>query len=243
MEKITVWVSCGVASFAAAKLTLELYGHDTVDLVNTPIDEEDADNRRFLADISSYLNHPIQLALNRDGTTSAVDVWTSKSFMAGNKGAPCTQKLKREARQLWEETHPGPVVLGFTVEEHHRHKRFAQEQRPDILPILINAGYTRFHCFNELRRSGIVEPLSYRLGYPNANCIGCVKATSPSYWNLVRRNHPATFQARAEQSRNIGAKLARYKGRRIFLDELPATASGGPLKSMQNECGLWCAGS
>ena len=79
----------------------------------------------------------------------------------------------------------------------------------------------------------------YRLGYPNANCIGCVKATSPTYWNLVRRTFPDVFTDRAAQSRRLGARLARLDGQRIFLDELPPDAQGRPLKQMP-ECGLFC---
>ena len=83
-------------------------------------------------------------------------------------------------------------------------------------------------------------PAIYLMGYPNANCIGCVKATSPTYWNHVRQHHPDVFQHRAEQSRKLGAKLVRYKGQRIFLDELPPDAKGRPLKSMDFECGIFC---
>lgn len=76
------------------------------------------------------------------------------------------------------------------------------------------------------------------MGLPNANCIGCVKATSPSYWNMIRRLFPDVFEARAKQSREIGCKLVRYKGKRIFLDELPEDAVGGKIKSW--ECGIFC---
>lgn len=74
-------------------------------------------------------------------------------------------------------------------------------------------------------------------------CIGCVKATSPTYWNTVRQHFPDEFQKRAELSRDIGARLVRYKGRRIFLDELPPHAAGRPLKDTlaDVECGIFCA--
>ena len=65
----------------------------------------------------------------------------------------------------------------------------------------------------------------YRLGFENNNCIGCVKATSPAYWNLTRKNFPERYRQRAEQSRRLGVRLVRYKGVRIFLDELPEDAT------------------
>ena len=83
-------------------------------------------------------------------------------------------------------------------------------------------------------------PNIYNLGYPNANCIGCVKATSPTYWNLVRDKHPLIFKDRAEQSREIGCRLTRVKGKRIFLDELKTTDKGRKLKNMDFECGIFC---
>jgi hypothetical protein len=59
------------------------------------------------------------------------------------------------------------------------------------------------------------------MGFPNANCIGCVKATSPNYWSLVRKHYPEVFARRADQSRRFGSRLVRVKDERCFLDELP----------------------
>lgn len=88
--------------------------------------------------------------------------------------------------------------------------------------------------------AGVVPPRIYLMGYPNANCPGCVKATSPTYWNHVRKMHPDVFARRAEQSRRIGAKLVRVKGKRIFLDELDQEAKGRSMKSMNIDCGIFC---
>jgi hypothetical protein len=41
------------------------------------------------------------------------------------------------------------------------------------------------------------------------------------YWDRVRRFFPEAFAKRAKQRREIGARLVRYKSKRIFLDELP----------------------
>lgn len=88
--------------------------------------------------------------------------------------------------------------------------------------------------------AGIELPKIYKLGYPNANCIGCVKATSVTYWNHVRKMHPDVFEERAKMSRDIGCRLTRYKGKRIFLDELPEDAKGRPMKNLDFECGIFC---
>jgi hypothetical protein len=80
----------------------------------------------------------------------------------------------------------------------------------------------------------------YREGFPNNNCIGCVKATSPTYWNHVRKLYPDIFLDRAKLSRELGVRLARVKGKRIFLDELKPTDKGRALKSLNFDCGLFC---
>lgn len=151
------------------------------------------------------------------------------------------QDFKKEARQCWEEQNPHDfIVLGFTAEEKQRHERFCLTERDDVLPVLIDLGITKQDCYHIISEAGLVLPEVYLLGYPNANCIGCVKATSPTYWNHVRKHHPEVFARRAEQSRRIGARLCRYKGKRIFLDELPPEARGRPLKGMDFECGIFC---
>ncbi len=48
------------------------------------------------------------------------------------------------------------------------------------------------------------------------------------------------FWARALQSRRLGVRLVRFKGQRIFLDELPEDAVRRPLKDMDFECGIFC---
>ena len=114
-------------------------------------------------------------------------------------------------------------------------------ERSNVLPILIDAGMTRQDCFEMIVRAGLTPPDSYARGKPNANCDGCVKATSPTYWNFTRVDRPEVFQSRAEQSRRLGCRLVRYRGKRIYLDELPADAIGLPMKSLKMpECGLFC---
>lgn len=237
---IAVWFSCGAASAVAAKLTIDKYGRDRVRIVNSPVIEEYDDNRRFLHDVEQWLGFQIEFAFNPNyPRASAREVWEKRKFMSSPYGAPCTVELKKEARRHWEEVNqPAWHVLGFTVDEKHRHERFTLTERSNVLPVLIDAGLRKKDCLEMLRAEGIKPPAIYGLGYPNANCVGCVKATSPGYWNLVRRTFPETFADRAEQSRRIGAKLVQVKGERVFLDELPASASG--QMDLNFDCGIFC---
>lgn len=243
METIAVWFSSGAASAVAAKKTIEKYG-DThiVRVVNNPVAEEDSDNVRFLRDVEKWLGVEIEFALNdKYPSASCVDVWDRRQFMSGPAGAPCTMELKKGARQQWEKKNQADWhVLGFTYEEKKRHDNFVRSERENLIPVLIDEGITKSDCYRIIQDAGIDLPRIYHLGYPNANCIGCVKATSPTYWNHVRKVHPDVFQERAVQSRRIGARLVRHKGERMFLDELPSDAKGNAMKNLDFECGIFC---
>lgn len=241
---IAVWFSCGAASAVATKLTLERYGNICdVRVVNNPVVEEDEDNRRFLFDVQRWLGVHIEDARNsKYPSASAEEVWEKRGGMSFPHGAPCTQHLKKEARQQWEgRNKPDWHVLGYGAEEQDRYDMFTLTERSNVLPVLIDAKMTRQDCYEYIVNAGLKPPRIYELGYPNANCIGCVKATSPTYWNHVRKVHPDVFASRAAQSRRLGAKLTRVNNKRIYLDELDPTAEGRPLASLQMpECGLFC---
>lgn len=246
-QTIVVWFSCGAASAVAAKLTIEKYGKtNNILIVNNPIKEEDVDNYRFLKDCEKWLGYPILSAVNsKYKKCSAVEVWDDRQYMAGIKGAPCTLELKKKARYEWEiKNRPDWTILGFTKEEKHRFDKFQTEERPASIWILENT--TKSQCFQIIMDAGIDLPLIYRMGYPNANCVGCVKANSPTYWNHVRKMHPEVFAERAKQSREIGAdgktiKLVRVKGKRLHLDDLDPNAKGRSMKNLDFECGIFCA--
>lgn len=242
-QNICVWFSCGAASAVAAKKTIEIYGDsNTVTVVNNPVIEEHPDNVRFLKDVQDWLGQKIHISKNsKYPNCSAVEIFDKRKYMGGIAGAPCTQLLKKGARLEWEKTHDIDWhVLGFTYEEKSRSERFMFTERSNLIPILIDLEITKNDCYNIITKAGLQLPEIYTLGYPNANCIGCVKATSPTYWNHVRKMHPETFDQRAQQSRRIGAKLVRVKNKRIYLDELKVTDKGRSMKTMNIECGIFC---
>ena len=238
---IAVWFSCGAASAVALKLTVEKYGIENVRAVNNPIAEEHEDNLRFMNDVSDWVGIDIEIAKSsKYQNASCVDVWNDRRAMSFPNGAPCTVELKKKARQEWERRNNVDWhVLGFTADEKKRHERFVLTERENVIPVLIDAGMTKVDCAMKLRAAGLTLPAPYYLGYPNANCIGCVKATSPTYWNLVRKTHPDVFRQRAEQSRKLGARLVRVNNKRVFLDDLSPDVMGQALKSMP-DCGLFC---
>ena len=238
--KIAVWFSCGAASAVALKETLKRFPREEVIAVNQTIKEEHPDNRRFLRDVEKWLGVKIEKCPSPEyPSQSAKDVWEKRKYMSGVLGAPCTMILKKQARQHWEEENkPNWHVLGFTADEKKRYDKFVITERANVFPVLIDAGITKEDCFDILKEAGIRRPKMYDLGFSNANCIGCVKATGAGYWNLVRKKFPKVFADRAEQSKRLGVKLTRYKNKRIFLEDLPE-GYGRKIEEMP-ECGIFC---
>ena len=240
-ETIAVWFSCGAASAVAAKKTIDKYGqtHNVI-IVNNPVVNEHPDNERFLKDCERWFGQEILRATNDKYPSCDIrDVFEKRKYISGVRGAPCTKELKKEARYQFEKNNKIDWhVLGFTVDEKNRSDKFMKFERENVIPILVNENLTKGNCFDILLDAGIKLPEIYNLGFPNANCIGCVKSQSPTYWNLVREKFPDVFNDRAEQSRRIGAKLVKLKGKLIFLDELKPTDKGGKIKSW--ECGIFC---
>lgn len=240
-KTIVVWFSCGAASAVAAKLTLQKYGdRNQILIVNNPIKEEHEDNVRFKKEVENWLNHPIIEAKNKYfPNCSIVEIFDKQKYMSGVKGAPCTKLLKKEARYQFELLNNIDYhVLGFTIDEWKRQKNFNTMERNNTLPILCSELVTKEDSFKYLKKSGIKIPYIYTINFPNANCIGCIKSSSPTYWNLVRNHFPEIYEQRAEQSRRIGCRLVRLNGKRIYLDELKPTDKGGKIKSW--ECGIFC---
>jgi hypothetical protein len=214
-----VWFSCGAASAVAAKLTIDAYPDASVVYCDTSASEH-PDNLRFRMDVERWIGKPIEI-IKSEKYTTVEDVFEARKYMSGPKGAICTTELKKVPRfhyQKADDIH----IFGFTSDELKRIDAF-KLRNPDMLlewPLLWG-GITKAGCYDRIRKAGIVLPAMYGLGFQNNNCIGCVKATSPSYWNRVRQLFPKVFEERCAQSRRLKVRLVRLHGERIFLDELP----------------------
>jgi hypothetical protein len=243
--RILSWFSCGTASAVNTKLALAEYGdtHD-VRIAHCIVQEEHPDNDRFAADCERWFGQEI-INLRSAEYASCQDVWERERYMSGPGGARCTVEMKKAVRWVYErEWHPDLQAFGYTSDEQHRVDRF-RASNPDvsIVSLLIKQGLDKEACHAIVTRAGIKLPEMYLLGFPNANCMGCVQAQSPRYWNRTRRLFPDVFLARAALSRDLGVRLVKLTSgerERVFLDELdPALDEGdeGPA----TECSLLCA--
>jgi hypothetical protein len=234
MTRTVSWFSCGAASAIATKLS----NPDVIAYCDTG--SEDYDNRRFMNDCREWFQYGITI-LKNDKYRDTWDVWEKKRFLSGINGAPCTGELKVAPRLLFQR--PYDVhVFGYTADSNdiRRFESF-KEHYPDLAVIapLIEKGITKAACIAMLRTMGVKEPRVYAMGFQNANCIPCVKATSPDYWALVRLHFPYEFNRMVALSRSLGVRLTRIKGERIFIDEIPADHP--TTKPIAPECDFLCS--
>ena len=93
-------------------------------------------------------------------------------------GAPCTRILKREVRRKWEREHPDhhAYVWGYDCNETKRADHVIENMSDyDHEFPLIDYGLTKQDAHGIAAKLGLKRPAMYDLGYPNNNCIGCVK--------------------------------------------------------------------
>lgn len=133
------------------------------------------------------------------------------------------ERSMRSHRHYFASVHEGWLNL-----PEHMAERFERlkENYPELTvrAPLIERGLTKASTLAMVERAGLVPPRSYAMGYPNANCLqtGCVKASSPNYWARYRQDFPDNFARTAGFAREIGARLARINGERVFIDDIPA---------------------
>jgi len=220
MSRTVAWFSCGAASAVATKLVLA-EGPATIAYCDPGSEHED--NVRFRADCEAWFGQPVEVLKSPD-YANTWDVWERRRFISGPDGAPCTGILKVGPRLDFQR--PDDVhVYGFTADKSDmtRADRIrANNFEMTIRTPLIERGLDKAACLALLQGAGIKEPVTYAMGFPNANCLPCGKATSPDYWALYRLRFPEGFARMAELSRRLGARLTRINDVRIFIDEIPA---------------------
>ena len=234
MSRVVSWFSCGAASAVATKLVRA----DVIAYCDTG--SEDEDNARFMLDCELWFGQPVT-HLKNEKWRDTWDVWEARKYISGIAGAPCTSELKiapRLAFQLPDDIH----VFGYTADQGDvKRAETLRENWPglNIRTPLIEQGITKAACLAMIQNAGIKPPRVYAIGFPNANCIPCCKATSPDYWALVRKEYPVQFRRMSELSRSLGARLARVDGERAFIDEVPADQS--TTQPIAPECDFLCS--
>lgn len=237
--------SCGAASAVATKLILAEYPPEQVEIVNAFIVEEHPDNRRFLSDCERWFGRAVTVLRNEKYGASTHEVWKRKRFIKGKHGAPCSLELKRSLLKTIEQPEDVKVV-GFTAEEWDRADDLQANFSEELFKFpLIERGVSHDDCLEMVLRAGIELPAMYKLGYANANCIGCPKG-GQAYWQNIREDFPEQFTQikTIQESIGPGASFLAFRSgprekERMSLADLPA--GRGDMKAEPNfSCSFFC---
>jgi len=239
---IVSWFSAGCSSAVATKIALEKTenSQDEVQVIYEHIDDQHPDTMRFVKECEEWFGVEIEIIQSKYKTVD--NVCRTFRFLKSAFGAKCTDVLKRRERKAWERENPGRhmYVWGFDASEGHRADRVKNNmEHCDHWFPLIQDGLTKPMVHDIMERAGIKRPQMYEMGYPNNNCIGCLKGGA-GYWNRIRIDFPEVFKSRCELERNIGCSVLKDKeGNKIFLDELDPEM-GREQKIILPECGIFC---
>lgn len=231
-----VWLSAGISSFIAGYLV-----KDTVDeWIYIDVKDQHPDSMRFVHDCEKILGKKITI-LKSSKYEDVEDVCRKVGMINTPFGAPCTGMLKKQVRKEWEqafarrEGHMNlTYVWGFDRKESKRAENM-KENFPEFsheFP-LIDKGITKEDAHALSMNLGLKRPVMYDLGFPNNNCIGCIKAGQYT-WNLVRKHFPEVFEKRARLERDLGHSCMNG----LFLDELDPNA--GRPGEVVPECSIFC---
>lgn len=205
-------------------------------IIYTHVSDQHPDSLRFLNDCEKLLGREIEL-IQSDKFSGVDDVIEKCKYINGAYGAACTKWLKKQVRKDWETKNPGHhiYVWGYDASEQHRADAITEalSAYDHEFPLIAN-GLTKSECHGIASKLGLRRPLMYDMGYPNNNCIGCVKG-GMGYWNKIRIDFPEVFERRAKQERAIGRSC--IKG--VFLDELEPGRGRMDLEVME-DCTISC---
>lgn len=215
------WFSAGAASAVATRLALREDPEALVVYCETGA--EHPDNERFIGDCVRWFNQPV-VRLKSKIYADTWAVFEKERYLSGVRGAKCTTVLKKAPRIAFQ----GPYdrhIFGYTADgaDQKRFRAF-KDNFPElnVRAPLIEQGLTKANVLALIKGAGIELPTMYKLGFHNNNCIPCVKASSPNYWALVRREFPAEFERMAKLSRELKVRLTIIKKERRYIDEIPA---------------------
>lgn len=226
------WFSCGISSFIACYLA-----KDIDKIIYTHISDQHPDSLRFLCDCEKLLGREIEI-IQSDKFESVDDVIKkTRAISFPRQASPCTKHLKMQVRREWEKANPDhhTYVWGYDVNEQHRADAIVKtlSAHEHEFP-LIDQGLTKEECHGIADGLDLKRPAMYDMGYPNNNCIGCVKG-GMGYWNKIREDFPEVFESRAKRERDIGHSCING----LFLDELELDRGRNNIEIFE-DCTIAC---
>ena len=200
------------------------FGPENIVLLNhdMPAHTEDADIKRFKAEVAAYLGVPVTYANHPDPTADQFDVCVKAGAFKVNDGQElCTNRLKTQPFMDWLAANADPadsiIYYGFTAKEPHRIQRRsgimgAQGWRTDY-PLIWKDRTIR--ATNEV---GIARPLTYSV-YKHGNCKGCLKA-GWQHWYVIYCTEPALWAKGKWAEDEIGYAIHHDESGPVYLEDM-----------------------
>lgn len=209
------------------------------------IADQHTDSIRFIHDCEKAIRKKIEIVKSNEYSCVADCIRTAGFIGNYRTGiAVCTNWLKKRVRKEWEEQHKDyelTYVWGFDLAEKTRAERTveANPQAKHEFP-LIEKYLTKEDVHGLFERTfDFDRPKMYEMGYPNNNCIGCVKG-GMGYWNHIRKDFPDVFESRAKLERLVGHSILKdSNGVPIYLDELEPDR-GNMNTEVFPDCSIMC---
>ncbi len=236
MKTGIAWWSGGVTSAVAIKVALDSFNYGDVQIYFCETNQHHPDNERFKKDCERWYGQKIHVLQNKKW--NSVEKVLEHGYINSPGGAFCTKVLKKDVRIALEKIVPFDFqIFGFEFDDKQikRANRFIEQYPSSLAKFpLIDREINKLEAMKVLAKAGIELPAMYRLGFNNANCMGCVKG-GKGYWNLTRKVFPAIFDRTAKLERAAGHSCLNG----TFLDELDPQA--GRHESIElPECGIYC---
>ncbi len=215
-NKHIVCFSGGESSAIVAEAVVRRYGKASVTLLNHDINPnvEDADVKRFKAEVAAALGLPITYANYKNLPAAELPDQFDISIEAkafknpGTGDALCTHRAKTKPFDAYLAAHhpPGTATLyyGFDDDEQHRIARRRM--------ILSAKGYAC--CFplaewhdtlESIAEIGINPPLGYST-YKHANCAGCLKG-GMQHWYVTYCHRPDIYAKASGTEQRLGYSI------------------------------------
>lgn len=226
LKKVS-WFSAGVSSAVATKLS------NPDEIIYVHIDDQHPDTMRFVMDCEKWFGKKITIL---QSPLKNVGMACRKSGVLSLRGmSPCTKWLKKQVRKEWESTQIQRLtyVWGFDCGEKMRMDRIVESDKEHQHEFPLK-DITKAEAHQILETAGIKRPQMYELGYPNNNCIGCIRG-GKGYWNKIKKDFPLVFKQRMGMEELFGHSI--IKG--CFLKDLKDN-EGRCEKIELDECGIMC---
>lgn len=213
-----VCFSGGESSALVAEAVVRRFGKDAVTLLNHDINPayEDADIKRFKADVAAAVGVPITYA-NYKGLPAAelpdqFEISKTGFKQPGTGNTFCTYYLKTKPFEDYLLAHhpPGTVIIyyGFDDDEQHRilRRRFVLGAKgyETCFPL---AEWAPTEHYEYIEQLGVKGPTTYGT-YKHANCAGCLKG-GMQHWYVTYCHRPDIYQKASGTETRLGYSILK----------------------------------